>query len=256
MRKKLHKFLPKMVLISGVIAVVFLTLLVFMYSELKEENPINRSKALDTLEEIQALHPEDVQSPAFKSKIEEILNSKHIATVWLISPEGEVLFSKGSTSGSLESGLVREYATEEIKDIINSLPPSAFNDDQRTLILAASAIQRERSHNNIYNHLLREINSHDGSRVGLVGLAYELTSSPGGVSMGWKISILIALLSFLLYWFSLPVWIYLDAKQRGERYWQWALFASLGNLVSLITYLLVRHPIEHSLLSRNRKKSV
>jgi hypothetical protein len=38
------------------------------------------------------------------------------------------------------------------------------------------------------------------------------------------------------------VWVWLDARARGERAWVWAVFVLLGNLVALITYILARRP--------------
>jgi len=242
MSNRLLKFLPWTALAGGVLAVSFLIVLTILHSRLKEENTENRRRAFEAIEKIQAYHPKNIYDPVFKSKIEETLNSQYIATIWLISPEGEILLSKGSTAGSLNSGSVREHATVETHEILNSLPPDALKEDKRILLLAASAIQREGAHNDIYNHLIREIHSSDGTRVGLIGVAYTLSPNPGSVATGWIVSVLIVLFSLPLYWLSLPLWVFLDARQRGERAWPWAIFVSIGNLIALIAYLLTRLP--------------
>lgn len=253
MREKLLKWLPWTALVAGVLTVTFLIVLTVLHSGLREENAENRKEAIDALRKIQASYPEDIRDPNFKLKIEEALSSPEIATIWLISLEGEILFSKGSTARSAAAGSVEELATTETKDILNSLPENALDDYQRTLLLAASAIQREGAHNDIYNHLIEEIHSPDGSKIGFIGIAYELSPDPGQAATLWIISVLVVLLSFPIYWFSLPVWVFLDARGRGERAWLWAVYISIGNLVALVAYLLARLPAVSSPLPVNKE---
>ena len=253
MREKLLKWLPWKALGAGVLTVTFLIVLTVLHSGLRKENTENRQAAVDTLKKIQALYPEDMRDPIFKSKIGEALYSPEIATIWLISLEGEILFSRGSTARSAAAGSVDELATAETKDILSSLPENALDAYQRTLLLAASAIQREGSHNDIYNHLVEEIHSPDGSKIGFIGVAYELSSEPDQTSTLWIISVLVVLLNLPAYWFSLPLWVFLDARRRGERAWLWAAFVSIGNLVALIGYLLARQPADNSPLPVNKE---
>jgi hypothetical protein len=56
------------------------------------------------------------------------------------------------------------------------------------------------------------------------------------------VSLLVVLLGLLMYWLSLPLWVFLDARQRGERALAWAGFVLIGNLVALLTYILARRP--------------
>ena len=49
-----------------------------------------------------------------------------------------------------------------------------------------------------------------------------------------------ALASFILFWFSIPAWMALDAQKRRERATAWGLFGLLGNMIALVVYLLVR----------------
>jgi hypothetical protein len=55
-------------------------------------------------------------------------------------------------------------------------------------------------------------------------------------------TLLTGFLGLASYWLSLPAWVWLDARARGERAWVWAVFVLLGNLVGLITYILARRP--------------
>jgi hypothetical protein len=246
MREKLLKLLPWTALVGGVITVVFLIILTILHSGQLKENKENEQKVTKTLEKIQMLHPENIYDPSLKSEIEDALHSQYIATIWLISTEGEILFSKGNTANSMRPGSVIVQATVETHEILNSLPSESLTDHQRILLLAASAIQREGAHNDIYNHLIREIHSTNGSIVGLIGVAYELSSDPGHVATGWIVSVIFVLLGFPMYWLSLPLWVFLDARKYGKHAWLWAIYLSFGNLVALVAYILTRLPIDNS----------
>ena len=50
----------------------------------------------------------------------------------------------------------------------------------------------------------------------------------------------------LLYWLSLPLWVFLDARKYGKHAWLWAIYVSFGNLVALVAYILTRPPIDNS----------
>lgn len=246
MRKKLLKLLPWTALVGAVITVVSLITLTILHSGQQKENKENERKVIKALEKIQMLYPENIRDPHLRSELEDALHSKFIATIWLISTEGDILFSKGNTANSTRTGSVIELATVETQEILNSLPSESLTDYQRTLFLAASAIQREGAHNDIYNHLIREIHSTNGSIVGLIGVAYELRSNPGHVSWGWIVSVIFVLFGFPMYWFSLPLWVFLEAQKRGKHAWIWAIYILFGNLVALVAYLLNRHPIKNS----------
>jgi RNA polymerase subunit RPABC4/transcription elongation factor Spt4 len=47
-------------------------------------------------------------------------------------------------------------------------------------------------------------------------------------------------LGFLSYWLLLPVWVYQDARSRGERAWAWGLMTLFTNVMGLISYLIIR----------------
>ncbi len=51
---------------------------------------------------------------------------------------------------------------------------------------------------------------------------------------------LVALIGLILFWFSIPAWMTLDAQKRRERAAVWGLFGLLGNMIALVVYLLVR----------------
>lgn len=44
----------------------------------------------------------------------------------------------------------------------------------------------------------------------------------------------------IAFWITIPSWMLLDARRRGERAAAWGLFGLLGNVMALVIYLLVR----------------
>jgi len=193
---------------------------------------------LDNLRGLQPVTPDD---PALAQATVQLLEDPHVATVWLLTPEGEILVSEGATAASTPPGSqVEELATEDAEELIAALPESALSEEQRTWLLAASAIRREGSHNDVYDHLLFPISRQDGSTLAVVGVAYEATGWKAGI--GWKVAVLFGVVSLLLYWLVLPLWVFLDGRARGDRAVPWATFVLVGNLVALLAYLLTRPP--------------
>ena len=50
--------------------------------------------------------------------------------------------------------------------------------------------------------------------------------------------------SLIAFWITIPSWMLLDARRRGERAAAWGLFGLLGNVMALVVYLLVRRDPE------------
>lgn len=48
--------------------------------------------------------------------------------------------------------------------------------------------------------------------------------------------------SFLLYWFLVPLWVYLDARQKNGRAPVWGFLCLFTNVVGLLSYLLAQSP--------------
>jgi hypothetical protein len=123
------------------------------------------------------------------------------------------------------------------------VPEDALDQDQIVVLLAASVMQAEGEHNDVFRHILRPILDQDGKVVALVGLTYDISPAIGAAP--GIITILLyaaALLGMGVYWLSLPLWVWLDARTRGERAWVWGVFVLFGNLIGLITYILARRP--------------
>ena len=172
------------------------------------------------------------------------MRNPYVAAVWLFAPDGRIVCGSGATAlSTMGYRTVKNAATDDAQSLLETLPEDMFTDLQRTSILAASAMRREGSHNDIYDHLLRPIKKEDGSIVGLVGIAYLISKSlTEPVGLGWIAGVLVIPIGLGVYWLSLPLWVLLDARQRGERAWPWAIFVFIGNLVAFIAYALAREP--------------
>ena len=167
----------------------------------------------------------------------------YVAAVWTFAADGRIVYAAGSTAASAASGTAEEHATDETRRLLASLPADSLSADQRLAILAASTIQAEGEHNDIYRHLVREVRGAGGSLVALVGVAYDVSPAAGAApTAGWIASMLGLLVALGAYWLSLPLWVLLDARDRGERAPVWAAFVFVGNLVALLAYLLARAP--------------
>ena len=234
------RFLPWLAVASVLLAVVCLAALLKGRAEWPGDNPVHRSAALRAIEGLGATSPVSVDDPAFRKAVEGLRDVEGVATVWLFSPDGRLVYAAGSMARSTPAGTAEELATNDARRVIDALPDDALGPHQRTWLLAASAIQREGEHNDVLRHLLRPIAGKDGSTVAIVGVAYDALSA--SVGLGWKLAVIGMLLGLAVYWLSLPTWVYLDARQRGENAAAWATFTLVGNLGALIGYLLARVP--------------
>jgi hypothetical protein len=192
-----------------------------------------------TLARLQALHPSSIDDPAFREAVVQAKDDPYVAYVWLFAPDGRIL--QGNRAVAPDSP-VDGSATGETHRVLEILPAGTLSTDQRLSMLAASAMQAEGEHNDVFRHLLREIRGPDGGLVALVGVTYDVSPGVGSPGLGWMATLLAGFLGLAAYWLSLPAWVWLDARARGERAWVWAVFVLLGNLVGLITYILARRP--------------
>jgi hypothetical protein len=241
MRIKLLKTLPWIAVSMLAVAILALIFYSGRRTLMLQESQETRQAALAALAQFEKLKPSSILDPDLRELMDEVIQQPYVATLWLISSEGEIVYSVGSTA---MQGTLRERATNEMKSALESLPPDQFSQEQTLMLLAASAIRSEGEHNDVYRHLVRPLASSAGAPLGLVGMAYDVSPQVGAVpAIGEIISLLLLALSLGLYWLSLPLWVYLDARQRGERTWVWAVFVLMGNLAALLAYLLARAPL-------------
>jgi len=208
-------------------------------SNLADMGETRRVVETTTLARLEALHPDSIDDPAFREAISQAKDAPYVAYVWLFAPDGRIL--EGNLAVSPDS-TVEGSATGETHRVLEILPAGTLSAKQRLAMLAASAMQAEGEHNDVFRHLLREISGPDGRLVALVGVTYDVSPAVGSPGTAWRISLVAGFLGLGAYWLSLPAWVWLDARARGERAWVWAVFVLLGNLMGLITYILARRP--------------
>jgi hypothetical protein len=237
---RLRKALPWVAAVCGLLVIVGVALLSCWRTEILVDSGETLASVEESLQSLTVLQPTTIDDARFMNMIEEVASAPHLATLWLLTPDGEVVQATGATARSFSQGTAQQHSSVEIQRMLSTLPDDALTSEQQTLLHVASAIQREGEHNDIYRHIVRSIRAPDGSIVALIGIAYEI--SPEEVGLGWKALVLLSLLSLLGYWLALPLWTWLDARQRGDRAWTWSIFVLLGNVMALLAYLLVRDP--------------
>ncbi len=197
-----------------------------------------------TVARIQALRPDSLESPELTRALRRLAATRAVALVWLIGADGQIRFS---TAPYANHGKVEQWALEETRRVLSEMPAGFLTRQQQIALLAASAIQREGEHNDVFKHLIRPLPGKQDAELGFVGVAYEVSFQVSGFpGLSYAILLLLAPVLLLAYWLALPWWVFLDARGRGERAWVWALFVLLGNLVALLAYLLARHPQERN----------
>ncbi|MGD0655449.1 MAG: hypothetical protein ABSA16_13990 [Thermoguttaceae bacterium] len=192
-----------------------------------------------TVTKLTELHPSSVDDPELIKAMQEAAHEPYIASLWLIGPDGRFVRTVGGAYFTPTGSTVDELATDDTKCILAALPEETLNATSRMWLLAASAIRREGEHNDILRHLLRPIQL-SNSQPAILGVAYLASAA----EIGWvyKSVVLTGLISLIIYWLSLPLWVFLDAKEHGERATVWAAFVLIGNLVALMAYILTRPP--------------
>ena len=236
---KAKGILPAIAVISAVVALVSVAASMLLRGALIEDTGETRPAAEAVVAELQALYPVSVDDPAFLNAAAKAEEERHIAYIWVFTTDATIL--RGNLALG-KSRVVESMATGEMMRILDALPAGMLAKDQRIALLAASAMQAEGEHNDVFRHLVREVRAQDGSLAGLIGVTYDASAGVGLPSIAFVVSVLVGLLAMTIYWLSLPAWVWLDARERGERALIWAVFVLIGNLVALIAYILARVP--------------
>jgi hypothetical protein len=240
MVERLKRFLPLVGVVAAFIALA-MALAVGPWlgrQMLLTDTGKTRRVAEETLAQLQALRPASLDDAAFREAVVQARNAQYVADVWLLRPDGEIL----EGNRTIWQDTVEASATDEMRRVLGMLPDGTFSDEQRTALLAASAMQKEGEHNDVCRHLLREIHGPEEELVGWVGVTFDVSPAVSAPEASYISFVVGFFLAMAVYWLSLPAWVWLDARARDERAWVWAVFVLLGNLVALIAYILARTP--------------
>lgn len=190
--------------------------------------------------ELHSLRPGSLDESGFRQALEKFSRSPYVAYVWLIRSDGQIAFS---TAGFATSGSVKDLALDETRRILSEMPEGFLTAQQRIALLAASTIQREGEHNDVFHQMIRPLRSGNDVDLGFIGVSYAASPATGTFpGYGYAVALFLIPIGLMVYWLALPWWVFLDAKTRGEKAWVWAMFVLLGNLVALFAYILARHP--------------
>ena len=155
----------------------------------------------------------------------------------LVDAQGQVLYRRMPR----KAGRLDSLTTAHLRRVLAALPPDALTAGQRLLLQTSDAVLAEGEHADVYSYAARLLVDRQGNPVGAVAVAYD--RSARAPSSLYTAALLVSVTSLGLYWLSLPLWVVLDARARGERRaWLWGLLALAGNLVGVLTYLLMRRP--------------
>ncbi len=240
MNEQLKRKLPFVAAASLLVAVVCLSVVSRQRSQLLVDTGETTRAVEAALAPIQALRPGSLEAPELMQALRRLAGTRPVAYVWLIGADGQIRFS---TARCADHGSVQQLALPETRRVLSEMPAGFLTRQQETALLAASAIQREGEHNDVFRHLIRPLPGPQDTPLGFVGVAYDVSARAGSFpGLGYAVPVLLVPVALLVYWLALPWWVFLDARGRGERAWVWALFVLLGNLVALLAYLLARHP--------------
>ncbi len=235
----LKRWLPRIAVIGLALALISVAVTTPIVQRAHTDSGETRPGVAAALAQVQAVHPASLTDAGFLAALDQARQAPYVVGVWLFTREGEIL---QSYNPGTDTGTVSEWATAETQRVLETLPEDSLTPDQRTQVLAAAVMQREGEHNDIFRQMLGPVEDPDGALLGWVGFTYDVSSTTGEPGALWIAMLLVGLGGLGLYWLSLPVWVWLDARQHGERAWVWATFVLIGNLVALIAYILARAP--------------
>ena len=233
--------LSTIALVAPLVTVVCVIITFLLLTPLKVDTGQTILSVKPTVTKLTEMRPASLDDPELLKAMKEAVLAPDIATLWLIGPDGRIAWAAGSTAESTPVGdSVQILATKDTQCLLAALPDEILNENSRLWLLAASAVRCEGEHNDIYRHILRPIQFSKDGQTAILGVAY--LASAAKISWVYKSVLLTGLFSLIIYWLSLPLWVFLDAKEHDERAVVWAAFVLIGNLVALMAYILTRPP--------------
>jgi hypothetical protein len=236
MQKTWYRILPWVALSSGILIILLLASAIIFKPSQNIENTVNRKIAFDKLKQIRVESADNLNSKAFFDYFEKTLSCSVISTKWLVSERGEVIYAKGVMAASTPlNSNIYSLVDSQNRGLIDAIESNVDSVQKRIMFVAAS-IRREGDHNDVYGHLVMPLKTSSNVLIGFVGVAYSLDDSKPPIQ-NYVISIAL-IICFLLYWLSLPLWVYFDCREKNNKYILWTIFVLLGNIPALIAYLI------------------
>ena len=239
---KLKRILPWIILITGIAITLWLPISARSRTTRIVDTGETRAVVEQTVAKLQAIQPDSLEDQSLRESLGEAVGTQYVSSLWLFTPDGRIVYQAGSKA---DPKRFYDWATGEQQVVIEALAEGILSNEQKGAVLAAAALRGVGGgdHNWMWNPAVSPLKSPDGKLVGWLGALYDKsTASSAGPTGKVVFSVLFALLLLTVYWLSLPIWVYLDARERGERAWAWTMFALIGNLAALLAYLLVRSP--------------
>lgn len=236
MNKTWLRILPWVALSSGILIIFLLVLAVIFKPSRNIENKVNREIALGELKKIQVESAVNFNSKAFFDYFEKTVSSSVISTKWLVSAQGEIIYAEGMMAANTPlNSNIYNLVDAQNRGFIDAVESNVDSLQRSTLFVAAS-IRREGDHNDTYRHLVLPLKTSANVLVGFVGVAYSLDDSKLPIQ-NFVISIAL-IICFFLFWLSLPLWVYIDCREKNNKSILWTLFVLFGNIPALVAYLI------------------
>jgi len=238
MKKELYSKLPWLGLMSGILMIILFFLAIIFKPSASQESLVNRKIVSDKLKEIRIESKETVSSKTFIDYLNKTLDGSVINTKWLISEDGEIIYTHGMMAASTPiNASIYSLIDNESLGLINAVEGN-IDSLQKQLLYVAAAIRSEGDHNDIIGHIVVPLKTSSNQLAGFVGIAYDLDDM---IQPFQFYAIGIALfISFLVYWLSFPLWVYFDCRKRDNKYILWTLFVLVGNLPAYIAYIITK----------------
>jgi hypothetical protein len=177
------------------------------------------------------------EDPNLAASVQSLSAEPYIAWVWLVDADGKLIFHEGGP-GKVGDSLRDFDEHNDAVQYVNSLPAGSLSDDQAFQLLAIGAMRTEGEHNDVFRQMVYPIRDAQNQTQAMVVVAYDANPSIGAPGTAYVLGILGWLAAMALFWLCLPLWVYFDARSRGESAVLWGLFVLVTNQVWLLAYLI------------------
>ena len=220
------KQLPIIAVAAAAVALVTVIVLGLQRRSLLDDTGETRLSVESAVRHLQECHPVTLDDTGFRNALIDAALAPYISQIRLFNPDGRLADDERRTAFA--------RAGSSIQRTLAVLPSELITEELEGWLLAASRLTAEGEHADVFNYMLRPIQGPDGSLTGMVGIVYDKSPWVSESGLGWILGVLLALVGLTTYWMALPLWVFLDARERGERAWAWAIYVFIGNFIALI----------------------